>query len=139
MLDKQKPARAAMRAGSVVFALFLLLSAALKARHPEVAATSLEWSGISHDIRVLLVDALEAVKDQSFVGCATASTSTYDPTAGVAVPADWTISVVDVQGGDGVAPWVSCGAADHPLELVTIHVVHDDGTNYEASVVKRQP
>jgi len=86
-----------------------------------------------------MTDALEEVKDQPFVACGTASVASYDPTAGMVVPPKWTVSVVAVEGGDGLASWVACGAVDHPLELVTVRVEHEDGASLDTSVVKRAP
>jgi type II secretory pathway pseudopilin PulG len=97
----------------------------------------------------VLISALEAVKDQArnpYVNCAT----TYDPTAGVTLPAGWsavTITAVKywsgtafVASGALTSPCPATPAADKKLQLITVQVVSPDAKATEAAdVVKRNP
>jgi hypothetical protein len=89
---------------------------------------------------VVLVAALESVKQQSYVPCTAASTSSYVAAPGASLPAGWTpanVAVTAVRGWDG-AQWVACPAADHNLELITITTTSPDGRSVRSvDLVKR--
>lgn len=97
------------------------------------------------DASVVLIDALESVKQQPYVACTTAVPASYNPTLGLTLPYGWTaahVSVTGVEGWDGTAGlgWRSCPAADTGLERVTVRATSPDGNQVEtAHVLKRVP
>lgn len=92
----------------------------------------------------VLLSAVDAVKSQSanpYLPCAT--TGTYAPSAGVALPGDWTAATISVQGvkywnGSGFA--ATCPPSDKKLQLIQVQVTSPDGRATETvAVVKRNP
>jgi prepilin-type N-terminal cleavage/methylation domain-containing protein len=89
----------------------------------------------------VLLSAVDSVKSQTYVPCATAGS--YTPATGVTLPAGWTASYVTVQSvtyWNGLTFGPSACSPDPKLQLVKVQVATPDGRATESvSVVKRNP
>ena len=94
------------------------------------------------DADVVLVSAADSVKSQTYVPCPGVTTSSYDPSQGVSLPAGWSASnltITSVKGWNGSA-FGACPGSDGGLQLVTIVATTPDGRSSEQiDVVKRDP
>jgi type II secretory pathway pseudopilin PulG len=95
------------------------------------------------DAEVVLVDAIESLKDQArnpYVPCATGSS--YSATSGVSLPAGWTAATVNysVSYWDGANAFVGSCAADNKLQKLTVTVTDPSSKVVESlSTYKRNP
>ena len=107
--------------------------------------TAINLSGIDRsdaNLRTVIVSASESVKQQTYVPCPGATTSSYDPTSGVTLPSGWSASnvvVTQIYGWNGSA-FTSCSglSTDGKLQLIGIKAVSPDGRSTDGiEIVKR--
>ena len=91
---------------------------------------------------VVVLSAADSVKNQTYVSCPTASSSSYSPTSGVTLPSGWSatnLTVSAIQFRNGSAWQASCPSTDQSVQLVTVTATSPDGKSSQSvDVVKRK-
>jgi len=90
------------------------------------------------NLRTLLTNSVESVKNQPYVACPGVNGSSYNPTSGVNVPSGWYITISDMYYWNGTAFQQGCPPTDQKLQLIYVKAQSPDGRTKDAlGVVKR--
>jgi len=108
-------------------------------------ATASRVSGIHRaqaNADVVLSNAAESVKKQTYVACPLVDVTSYSPTSGVTLPTGWSasnVTITSIQKWNGSAFQASCPLTDQGLQQVTIQVVTptQPSTTETIDVIKR--